>query len=228
MVSFAGVLDEPDTLHKYLYVGADPVNLTDPSGEAELAEFAQRVKERVEKIVVYMRKHGRDILCRTLRTSSLIVSILGGPDGVLTVQQVADRLLLPLCPCKPTPGFTRVFRVEGIPNRRLVIGSDGSVNVLGSNVLWLNFGQRGRALSYLRKKINQNLPGAELKSFLVPNSFLDRLRRTAVTEPLRKRFPNNPIRSADPFPDQYGLPGAIINELINVIVPGSGGTGSDC
>ena len=40
MDPFAGFLDEPDTLHKYLYVGNDPVNLTDPSGLAEMSEYA--------------------------------------------------------------------------------------------------------------------------------------------------------------------------------------------
>ena len=47
MDPFAGVLDEPDTLHKYLYVGNDPVNLTDPSGMAEMAEYVKRVKQGV-------------------------------------------------------------------------------------------------------------------------------------------------------------------------------------
>jgi RHS repeat-associated protein len=40
---FAGTIDVPLTLHKYLYVGADPVNFIDPSGLAETTEYRLRI-----------------------------------------------------------------------------------------------------------------------------------------------------------------------------------------
>lgn len=45
---FDGLLTKPKTLHKYLYVGSDPVNLIDPSGLAETFEYhLNTVKPRV-------------------------------------------------------------------------------------------------------------------------------------------------------------------------------------
>jgi RHS repeat-associated protein len=40
MDTFDGVSYDPQTLHKYLYTSADPVNSIDPSGHDELGEFA--------------------------------------------------------------------------------------------------------------------------------------------------------------------------------------------
>jgi RHS repeat-associated protein len=40
---FAGYIDLPRTLHKYLYVGVDPVNFIDPSGLAETTEYRANV-----------------------------------------------------------------------------------------------------------------------------------------------------------------------------------------
>lgn len=39
---FAGFTNLPRTLHKYLYVGADPVNYIDPSGLIETTEYKLR------------------------------------------------------------------------------------------------------------------------------------------------------------------------------------------
>ena len=99
MDPFAGFIDEPDSLHKYLYVGNDPVNLIDPSGMAEFAEFSQRVKQQVRDTIVYMRKHGRDILCKTLNTASIILSIPGAVSGLADLVQKAVEFGLAFCPC---------------------------------------------------------------------------------------------------------------------------------
>jgi len=40
---FAGYIDLPRTLHKYLYVGVDPINFIDPSGLAETTEYRANV-----------------------------------------------------------------------------------------------------------------------------------------------------------------------------------------
>lgn len=99
MDPFAGVLDEPDTLHKYLYVGADPVNLTDPSGQAEFAEYSQRSKDETEQTVTYQNKHGRDIACRTINTSSFILGIAGSFSGMANLLHTATELALKFCAC---------------------------------------------------------------------------------------------------------------------------------
>ena len=39
MDPYAGRVNQPPTLHKYMFAGADPVNKIDPCGMAELAEY---------------------------------------------------------------------------------------------------------------------------------------------------------------------------------------------
>ena len=39
-----GLFSIPATLHKYLYVGGDPVNAWDPTGRAEIAEYSRRLR----------------------------------------------------------------------------------------------------------------------------------------------------------------------------------------
>jgi hypothetical protein len=99
MDPFAGVLDEPDSLHKYLYVGNDPVNLTDPSGMAEYVEHSQRSKEQVKQTTVHHNKHGRDIACRTIRTSSEILITAGSVPGLEDLFRTAVDMALGFCPC---------------------------------------------------------------------------------------------------------------------------------
>lgn len=99
MDPFAGFLDEPDTLHKYLYVGNDPVNFTDPSGLAEMSEYVQRAKQQVRDTITYMRKHARDLMCRTIKTASVILKIPGSVFGLKTLLQTAIEWGLEAC-CK--------------------------------------------------------------------------------------------------------------------------------
>jgi RHS repeat-associated protein len=65
---------------------------------------------------------------------------------------------------------TTVFRVEGLPNTRFVIGDAGQVSVAGndSRMLWLNVGQEARAQEWLAMR--ETMPGVQLKSFQVPQS----------------------------------------------------------
>ncbi|MBI2685207.1 MAG: RHS repeat protein [Acidobacteria bacterium] len=120
---------------------------------------------------------------------------------------------------------TTVFRVEGAANTRLGIGPNGSVSIEGSNMLFLNFGQEGRAQQFLQHRVAQGTDAAQIKSFEVPTSFLQDLRKSAVPESLARQNPNAPIRvDATKAPDQFGLRPAQIEALRKVIVPGSGRT----
>jgi hypothetical protein len=110
---------------------------------------------------------------------------------------------------------------------RLASGG-GGVTVVGAgkarsayNDLWLNFGDEARAYQFLQQRLSSGLAGAEatvIKAIQVPRSFLNRIRAYAVPEKARAAFPNNPVRSADPFPDQFGLPKSWIEELERVII----------
>jgi len=119
------------------------------------------------------------------------------------------------------------FRVEGIPNQRIMISEAGEISLVPSNesVIWLNFGQEGRASSYLQTKIDKGLPGAELKSFDVDSAFVDKIRADAVPERFARQYPDRPIISRDPYPDQFGLPKAYFDNLINSITQGTGKRG---
>src|SRR6185503_640984 len=85
---FAGFADAPRTLHKYLYVGADPVNFIDPSGLTETLEHhLNTVQPRISL----------KILCAAAKIGSA-----GVPDPFLAV--TADVVTLVICGCKPSTG----------------------------------------------------------------------------------------------------------------------------
>lgn len=48
------------------------------------------------------------------------------------------------------PSTVTVYHVEGAPNTRLLIGDNGQVTVTGSTTLYLNFGDKARALDFLK------------------------------------------------------------------------------
>jgi filamentous hemagglutinin len=120
----------------------------------------------------------------------------------------------------------RVFRVEGTPNTRILLGEGGAVGIVeDGTTLWLNFGSKARAEQYLSQKIAKGLPDATVKSFDVPKSLLDDIRASAVPESMAKQFPNRPIISRDPAPNQFGLRPDQIKELLDRIIQGTGREG---
>lgn len=124
----------------------------------------------------------------------------------------------------PKTGSTvTVYRVEGTPNTRVLIGEKGQVTITGETTLYLNFGDKTRAQEFLQKRISQNMEGATVKTFEVPKSILSDLRKNAVSESEVKLYPNRPI-VADPTkaPDQYGIRPDQIKNLQDKIIQGTG------
>lgn len=123
------------------------------------------------------------------------------------------------------PGTVTVYRVEGTPNTRIVIGDNGKVRINGSTTLYLNFGDKARALEFFEKRGAQNMDGATIKRFEVPHSVLDDLRNTAVKESVA-RLPENKGKPviADPTKakDQYGVRPEKLKELQDKIIQGTG------
>ncbi|MEQ9850122.1 hemagglutinin repeat-containing protein [Pectobacterium brasiliense] len=123
------------------------------------------------------------------------------------------------------PNAVTVYRVEGIPNTRIVIGDNGQVRITGSTTLYLNFGDKARALEFFEKRGIQNMDGATIKTFEVPHSVLDDLRKTAVKESVA-RLPENKGKPviADPTKakDQYGIRPEKLKELQDKIIQGTG------
>lgn len=123
------------------------------------------------------------------------------------------------------PSTVTVYRVEGAPNTRLLIGENGQVTITGSTTLYLNFGDKARALEFFEKRSIQNMDNATIKTFEVPNSVLDDLRKTAVKESVA-RLPENKGKPviADPTKakDQYGIRSEKLKELQDKIIQGTG------
>lgn len=119
------------------------------------------------------------------------------------------------------------YRVEGIPNQRMLISETGEVSLVPGKdqMVWVNFGQEGRATQYLQTKIEKGLPGAELKSFEVDSTFLGRVRADAVPEQFARQNPGRPIISRDPYPDQFGIPSNYFDDFLNSIKQGTGKSG---
>jgi filamentous hemagglutinin len=96
-------------------------------------------------------------------------------------------------------------------------------------MLFLNIGSEARAAEYLTQKKGKGLPGATVKSFEVPASFLDKLRASAVTEGQLFRDPGLAGRplvvDVTKAADQFGLRQAQIEALMQAIIQGSGKVG---
>jgi uncharacterized Zn-binding protein involved in type VI secretion len=118
---------------------------------------------------------------------------------------------------------TTVYRVEGDPNTRIIIGENGQVSVQGKQMLFLNFGDKARAESFFNTRVAQGMDGVQMKSFQVPKSFLEELQNSAVPESMAKQFPGRPLL-VDPTkaPNQFGLRPEQIDSLQDAIIQGSG------
>jgi len=120
-------------------------------------------------------------------------------------------------------GTTRVFRVESPGNARLSIGPAGEVGVKGDGMLFLNFGDEGRALAFQQRRLAQGYAGTVVKTFDVPTSYVDELRAAAVPESMARSSPSSPlVVDVNQAADQFGLRACHLPGLLANIVPGSG------
>ena len=95
MDPYPGDIEEPASLHKYLYTFADPVNFIDPSGLAALAEYGMKIRLIALRTVSALYRLGRAIACIFLRVASVIASMVS-VSAWLEVVLVAAQLLLAL------------------------------------------------------------------------------------------------------------------------------------
>ncbi len=96
---FPGFIEEPVSLHKYLYVNADPVNFIDPMGLAAMAEYGALIKRIALRTVAALRALGKAIACIFLYVASWIASMVGYPAWA-AVRAVARRMGLAFCVCR--------------------------------------------------------------------------------------------------------------------------------
>ncbi len=123
-----------------------------------------------------------------------------------------------------TKGVVTVYRVEGTTNTKILINSEGMARLnVKSKPLYLNFGSKERAIEFFQQKLAGNMPGARVKTFDVPESFLEEIKESAVPENLRGEFPNRPfIVDESKAADQFGLTRDQIAHLDQVVIQGSG------
>ena len=100
MDPYPGEIDDPVSLHKYLYVNADPVNFIDPLGLSATEEgiFSKLATRWAPAAYIV----GRQIACVLITNASVIAATLGY-DEWLDVAQLAETLALIPCLRYPTP-----------------------------------------------------------------------------------------------------------------------------
>lgn len=184
--------------------------------DLDVANFVRQETEKDNAVInQYASEFGKGLV-----VASEGLSILAGmgTSAALSVLKAGGAIR------DPNTGSTvTVYRVEGAPNTRVLIGEKGQVTITGETTLYLNFGDKARAQEFLQKRISQNMEGATVKTFEVPRSVLNDLRNNAVSESEVKLYPNKPI-VADPTkaPDQYGIRLDQIKDLQDKIIQGTG------
>ncbi|PHH48854.1 hypothetical protein CRX51_08750 [Pluralibacter gergoviae] len=189
--------------------------------DPDVANFVQQETAKDNAVIdQYASEFGKD-----LAVASEGLSILAGmgTSAALNVFKTGGTIK-----DSKTGSTVTVYRVEGAPNTRVLIGEQGQVTIIGNTTLYLNFGDKARAQEFLQKRISQNMDGATIKTFEVPSSVLTDLRKNAVSESEVKNYPNRPI-IADPTkaPDQYGIRPDQIRDLQDKIIKGSGQNGDN-
>ena len=127
MDEFNGFLNEPLSLHKYLYANADPVNFRDPSGFSTLSDYAVKVRAFVVRQVAAIRQLSRQIACVIIKTASEIAQ-----DPLVPI--AAGLVELAFCKCQGGSGVG-----SGIGGR--LGGSGGAGGAGGGDIILTRFGK---------------------------------------------------------------------------------------
>lgn len=127
------------------------------------------------------------------------------------------------------PEPVRGYRVQGgVGNSssqgRLIVQSDGTLSIDGTTMLYINFGQEGRALEF--KALREAEGSATIVEFEVDPAFVQRLRDEAVPQRgARQVSPDlpRPPQQADrrTVPDSFGIPCEMFADFLAAIIPGS-------
>jgi RHS repeat-associated protein len=232
--TYEGSLEDPMSLHKYLYGNANPVTYTDPTGLFSAGE-AQAAADIANTLAGIQWESGQHLIFATINGGDYDAGDFGrdivfgfAATGAFFYLGWKLRQFINLLAA--TPDTVRVYRVEGTPNTRVIISEAGEVILQGDQVLFLNFGDRVRAERYLNMKVRQGLPGASLKSFEIPRSYYEDIRANAVPEVDAKKLKNRgkPFqvdhtgRPENSTQDSYALRKGLIEELQRAIIQGSG------
>ena len=228
MGSLAGMIDLPGTAEAVIGRSIDSAIVGDQYGPLTgvshfigtdgIAEWMYNVDLLTGKEL----EEGEGIhrLAQGIGASSGVVLTIGGTYLLFAAPKVVPVEL------EGPSSAVRVFRVEGDPNTRIILGQGGTVAIQGDKTLFLNFGEQARAEEFLAQRLRQAMPGATVKSFEVPQSVLTELQEAGVPESLARQFPDRPI-IVDPTkaPNQFGLRENMLDWFQQQIMVGSGREG---
>lgn len=112
----------------------------------------------------------------------------------------------------------RAYRVQGGDSKeRLLVTSNGNIEIQGKGMLFLNFNQEVRALEFLARRGDYSY----IVRFAVTREFLGFIRDISVDEDKARLYPDRPIRVDTLYPDQFGIRSNLFDELLEHVVPGS-------
>ena len=112
----------------------------------------------------------------------------------------------------------RAYRVQGGESKeRILVTSNGNIEIQGKGMLFLNFNQETRALEFLARRGDRSY----MVRFAVESAFLGFLRDISVDEDKARLYPDRPIKVDTHYPDQFGIRSNLFDELLEHVVPGS-------
>lgn len=235
--AFQGLLADPASLHKYNYVHGDPANRLDPTGHfASIGEISI-VNSLISTIAGGQAHLGLDTIAEiafrdnaAVQVGRAALNVIGVVGVAVGVSALAVRLMhsglfkrflsrIGLGSRRGVP----VYRVQGgtppynLSKVRFSIDDTGKLSIQGNDMLWVNVNQPQRALEFQSRRGGS----AHVVRFEADASFIERLRQLAVPQADAKNFPGRPQIGDPAYPDQFGIPPSMFDELLGAVLPDS-------
>ncbi len=117
-----------------------------------------------------------------------------------------------------SPRFETMYRVQGGGSKHRFIINDSQIALQGDDMLFVNFGDKSRALQFLAQRGEE----AVVLKFKVKKSFFDKIKKESVEQRAGRKFPDKP-QMVDPSKAsyQYGIPNNYFYELLENIEEGT-------
>jgi RHS repeat-associated protein len=235
MDTYEGNQQDPLTLNKYLYANGNVANNIDPTGLFSTL-VDQQAAMSIRNILAGAQGSSTGYLLSSANKGSeygvgdffndfFVEAVATG--GMLLFSWAIKYMVQALA--KAASGVDdviRAYRVESVRNARIIVTEVGEVMIEGDGALFITFGNRRNAETFLATRLNQypNTP-SQIKSFDVPKSYYDDLKARAVPErgSRSKALRDRPIKVHPRREGDYGLRStADIDALQRAIIQGSG------
>jgi RHS repeat-associated protein len=186
---------------------------------SRLARVTPRSKAEARELVVAQQQASGEFR-RALQNAWVLevaASVLPSSTAEIALSTV------PFGKLSPAKAGGTIFRVQGgvLPNaskNRFFLDEAGNLAIDGTDMLFVNVGQRDRALEFLARRGET----AELVQFEVSEGFINTLRSTAVPQRFGRQAPGRPqVVDATRAVDQFGIPSELFGDLLKSIEPGS-------